>query len=577
MKTERVMQFGRGPRPAICLLLLALAVAACAPARPATGGGDAAPIGQATVKQNLVIAAVGEPSDLGGFVAAARGGAGPIKNVLNDTLIVRDDNLGRHPLLAVELPSVEKGTWRLNPDGTMDVTWKIPANVKWHDGVPFTTDDLAFSYQVFSDPELPNADSSAVRLIGSVQAVDPTTLVVHWSKTSIDADQAPGLTPLPRHQLEQIYKADKDQFAGGNHFRDDYVGLGPYRLTRWERGSFIEATRFDDYYRGRPAFDTVQMRYVSDANAMVANFLASGVDVVLPPSVDVDAALELRNRLQGTGEQVNLVSSGRLHIMQMQHRPQYATPRNGFTNVLVRQALYQGVDRQALMEAVLGNTGALADSWFPPGDPYRDALGSAIPQFPYDPSRAQQLLTQAGWTRGPDSTLTFASTGERFEGEVWARREGGPGQEKEPFIVSDQWKALGANLLPFPIPPARNDDREYQATAPTIIITGNLDPGGMYTDRLNSKFIAAPENRWTGLNKMGFADSEADELFDRLQQTIPTHDRVELQRQLMTDVLPKLPFYPLYWEVQPVLLGKGIKTSPISGRDTVDFFGWTRG
>ena len=183
MKTERVMQFGRGPRPAICLLLLALAVAACAPARPATGGGDAAPIGQATVKQNLVIAAVGEPSDLGGFVAAARGGAGPIKNVLNDTLIVRDDNLGRHPLLAVELPSVEKGTWRLNPDGTMDVTWKIPANVKWHDGVPFTTDDLAFSYQVFSDPELPNADSSAVRLIGSVQAVDPTTLVVHWSSS----------------------------------------------------------------------------------------------------------------------------------------------------------------------------------------------------------------------------------------------------------------------------------------------------------------------------------------------------------------------------------------------------------
>jgi len=563
-------------RPAIFLVLLGIATAACAPARPTTGGGEASQAGQTTTKQTLVMAAVGEPSDLGGFVGAARGGAGPIKNVLHDNLVARDDNLNRHALLAVELPTVEKGTWKVNPDGSMDVTWKIPANVKWHDGVAFTADDLVFSYQVYSDPELPNADSSAIRLISSVQATDANTLVVHWSKTSVDADLAPGLTPLPRHQLEQIFKTDKDLFAGGAHFRDDYVGLGPYRLSRWERGSFMEATRFDDYYRGRPAFDTVQMRYVSDANAMVANFLADAVDVVLPPSVDVEAALELHNRLQGTGAQVNLVSSGRLHFAQMQYRPQYAMPRNGFTNLLARQAMFHGIDRQALMEAVLGGMGTLADSWFPPGDPYRDALGSAIPQFPYDPTRAQQLLTQAGWTRGSDGVLTYAQTGEKFEGEVWARREGGPGQEKEPFIVSDGWKALGANLMPFVIPPARNDDREYQATAPTIIISGNLDPSGLYTDRLNSKFIASPENRWTGLNKMGYVDTEADELFDRLQQTIPMRDRVEIHRQLLTDVLATLPFYPLYWEVQPVLMAKGIKTSSISGRDTVRFFDWTR-
>ena len=229
------------------------------------------------------------------------------------------------------------------------------------------------------------------------------------------------------------------------------------------------------------------------------------------------------------------------------------------------------------MEAVLGSTGTLADSWFPPGDPNREALASAIPQFPYDLTRAQQLLTQAGWTRGSDGVLTYAQTGEKFEGEVWARREGGPGQEKEPFIVSDGWKALGANLMPFVIPPARNDDREYQATAPTIIITGNLDPSGLYTDRLNSKFIASPENRWTGLNKMGYVDPEADELFDRLQQTIAMRDRVEIHRQLLTDVLSTLPFYPLYWEVQPVLMAKGIRTSAISGRDTVRFFDWSRG
>ena len=91
-----------------------------------------------------------------------------------------------------------------------------------------------------------------------------------------------------------------------------------------------------------------------------------------------------------------------------------------------------------------------------------------------------------------------------------------------------------------------------------------------------SKFIAAPENRWTGLNKMGYTDPAADDLFDRLQQTIPMRERVDLQRQMMSEVMAKLAFYPLYWEVQPILLAKGVATSPISGRDTVNFFGWTR-
>ena len=54
-------------------------------------------------------------------------------------------------------------------------------------------------------------------------------------------------------------------------------------------------------------------------------------------------------------------------------------------------------------------------------------------------------------------------------------------------------------------------------------------------------------------------------------------DRVDIHRQLLTDVLSTLPFYPLYWEVQPVLMAKGIRTSAISGRDTVRFFDWSRG
>src|SRR5437773_11077828 len=85
--------------------LLAMMVAACSPAA-GPGAGSSQQTAQPAAKQTLVMTAIGEPTDLGGLVGAARGGAGPIKNVLNDTLVVRDDNNVRRSLLALELPTV---------------------------------------------------------------------------------------------------------------------------------------------------------------------------------------------------------------------------------------------------------------------------------------------------------------------------------------------------------------------------------------------------------------------------------------------------------------------------------------
>src|SRR5206468_12162296 len=122
-------------------------------------------------------------------------------------------------------------------------------------------------------PEIANTVGSRARLMTSVDAPDPLTLVTHWSKIVVSADQAPGLNPLPRHLLADAYQNDKANFAASPYLSTQFVGLGPYRLTGWERGSGLEFSRFEDYWRGRPPLDRVFVRFIGSPDSMVANIL----------------------------------------------------------------------------------------------------------------------------------------------------------------------------------------------------------------------------------------------------------------------------------------------------------------
>jgi peptide/nickel transport system substrate-binding protein len=564
----------------VALLLVLTACSSAGPAAP--GGAPPASSSQGTgasapaARKTLTIAYVQEPPNVEGFSGeAGRGGSGPIKYMVHDYLVQEDDRPGYEPHLAVEAPSTDKGTWKLNSDGTMDMTWTLRPNIKWHDGTPFTSADLVFSFGVYKDPNLPSPFSSTLRLMESAAAPDPQTFTTHWAQTYPFAFQAEGLVPLPKHLLEDLYTRDKDAFVNSGYFNHDWVGLGPYRISKWDAGSQLELTRFDDYYATRPPFDAVNVRFIGDGNTMLANILSGAVDVVLPPSVDLGTALNLRQRWEGTGNQVIVAPTGRMHFMEIQHRPEYAKPTNGLTNQLVRQAFVYATDRQALVDLSTQGIGQVADSYARPADPFRSAVDSAVVQYPYDPARAQQLLTQAGWVKGADSVLVSQQTGERFESELWGRQAAG-GQEREPAIVSDLWGKVGAKMTPFVIPPVRESDREFQATLPTIIISSNLGPEEWYMARLNSRNIASAADRWTGRNKLGYSNPRVDQLVDQLQVTIDPTQRNDLHRQLIQLETSDVAYIPLYWEVLPVLALKGVKIPPNSNRTGSNFVAWDR-
>lgn len=561
------------PRPLLAVLATLVLAAGCAPQpspSTATSSDQPAP------PRSVTLAVQREPAE--GFIGfaggAKRGGAHNARFIAHDRLTWTDEGLALQPQLAAELISVERGTWQLSPDGTMETTWKLRPNIRWHDGTTFTADDLLFGLTVKKDREVPWRATGRPELMQSAQALDPLTFGIHWSAPFFKANEAPDLEALPRHLLEETYRSDKPNFVNSPRFTTEFVGLGPYRLTQWVPGSHMEFERFNDYYQGRPPFDRVVLRFLTDANTMVANLLAGEVDMLLPIGIDIEAGLEIQRRWEPTGNRVRFVVSDFLWLIETQARPEFARPQRGLTERSVRQGLYHAIDRATLAEVVAQGLAPVADSWIASNDALRPLVEDAVPQFPYDLTRAQQALAQAGWRRGPDGVLIHEQTGEPFDIELRGNQAGGI--EKQLAVVADGWKAIGVRPSLYVVPTALEADAEHAATLPGGVL--KFQGSQSYSDnRLHSREVAAPANRWSGRNRGGYVNPRVDDLLDRLGTTIDPSQRIALHRQLLQQQMGEVAVMPLYWEVTPVPTVRGLD-GPIGGQLDIisSFFGWSR-
>jgi len=247
------------------MLLLVLAVAAaCAPAAPEKAAGALAEPQQPRAPKVVTVA-------FGRLVTAVEvfgGGVTGRQSImpLIHNLVVYERNYQEWvPQLALEKASVDRGTWKINPDGTMEMTWKFHPNIRWHDGTPFSTEDIVFAVNLRKDPEMASQSGIAqgrLDLIDRISAPDPLTLVTHWSEPYVDADRARSMEPIPRHILQEVYQRDKRAAQTSSYWNADFVGLGPYKVVNWESGIQVELARFDQYFLGVPKLDSVLVKWV---------------------------------------------------------------------------------------------------------------------------------------------------------------------------------------------------------------------------------------------------------------------------------------------------------------------------
>ncbi|MBI4213410.1 MAG: hypothetical protein HY534_03805 [Chloroflexi bacterium] len=572
-----------------------LVVTACAPS-PSAGGG-AEPAAPAPEREKTLTAMIQrEPGSFDqSFTAMGSSRSGGVNHVypIVRAEISRVDEAGqRQPGLATEIPTQAKGTVVMNPDGTMDVTWKLRPDIYWHDDTPVTTGDFLFRHKV--NQELQIVGNLPPGFLKSVTALDPKTMVVRWSVPYVRYDEA-NVEKLPQHILGDLYDRDKDALILSRYFRGEHVGTGPFKLVEWVEGSHMEFRRNERYHLGVPPIHRLFLRFVPDINTMVANLLAGVVDVALPEGIDMEKAIELRKRWQeeGTGHQVKSYITPAVYQLEIMVNPEFARPISALPVTAVRQGLYHAIDRPALNQALHGDLGMVADSFYAPNDKYYPMVKDVIPQYPYDPRRARQLFEQSGWTVGPDGVYVHPPSGPRPSGPTSSFPYDLPATGEERFdihlmlfpgqqhfklgsIVQANWKDVGVNTRLESLTPANQTDVSYTSRR-TGLFTSNPGGSAFYTGRLLCSSIPTEAKRWSGSNRGHFCDPTVDDLLTKITYTIPPAEQQVLHRALLAETIGKAMLFPLYWESVPIIMLKGVTGPNMLGSvTTMDIHKWDK-
>ncbi len=461
-----------------------------------------------------------------------------------------------HPQLAEAVPTIENGLWKVFSDGRMETTWHIRSGAVWHDGAPFTADDLVFTASTGNDQDVPGFADTIYNNVEGVFAPDPTTIVVTWREPFTGADtlftRLHGL-PLPKHILEQPYVGGKAAFRDLPYWSDQFIGTGPYLVREMVRGSHLILEANDRYVLGRPNIDVWEVLFTPDANAMITMLLAGSAQLTLGARISVDQAHEI----DLTWHDGAVLYSPGLWVVAM---PQFIDPTPALLlDVRLRRALQYAINRQAMVDELLYGKAPVDEAPILPNDADYKDVESAIVRYPYDPQRAVALMSELGYSRAGDGPLLDA-VGQRLTIEARTNNQLDT-QVKASAIVADE-VLYGQQ---------RVADREYRHTRPAFEILGFSLPPETFA-LFTTLQIPRPETGWFGQNRTRYSNPEYDALVDQYYNTIPRPARMEVLRQIMHLFTDQLVLLPLVYSTNHVAVGNGFKNITSRGPNGTE--GW---
>ncbi|MSQ23905.1 MAG: hypothetical protein EXR58_05080 [Chloroflexi bacterium] len=551
------------PRMAWATMATVLLLVACGPSGESTNPGASAGTAR-TAPKILNMAMQGEPETL--LIYGRPTGASTLNyerwHILHTNLTNFEDDNVIVPHLAQKVPSLDDGDWKVNPDGTMEVTWKLKPNLVWHDGTPVSSEDWVFGLQVVLTKELTISELGELLKISSVRAPDPQTLVVNWKEPSFwaNANGTEGIPVIPRHLLEAIYKSgDYPAVENSPLWNAGWVGLGPFRLTRVEVGSHIETEAFDRFVLGRPKIDRVIVHWVGDVNTVVARVLAGAIDLVPGGGMlGPEQIGALQKQWQDKGKAYTEPNSTRYLTLK------WRDPNAPWVKDLrFRQAMIYGMNReQNLVQSLQSGLTKTAEYFILSNDPlYKIAEQRSMTKYPYDPTRSERLFAEAGWTRGPDKLLRNAA-GETVPFTCCRLATADSNDVQESLAIVGELQAEGIQAShPLPTAPAGTstaDVRKFnalngQGTSSRLIWT--IRAG--YNSFISSQ-IPTEENRWTGTNGHAYSNPTYDALFARSEITLKAPERQDLQLQMLKILTDELPSIPLFENPQGLAVREGV-------------------
>lgn len=299
-------------------------------------------------------------------------------------------------------------SWKVSKDGK---TWTIylKKNIKWHDGYPFTAEDVVFTFNAILNPSVNSVRRSDYIIDGQpirFKAVDKYTVIATLPKPFAPFLSRLGIGIIPKH----LYSGKDINTAAYNRRP---VGTGPFKFAEWKTGDHITVVRNNNYFRGRPLLASILYKIIPDENSTLVALEAGEIDAAGIPPKDY-------SRMKGV-KGINIFEYDTLLYT-------YLGLNNDsplFTDKKVRQALAHAVNKKQLINLVLKKMGSQA---FAPSSPVSWAYSDNVAKFPYDPEKARRMLA-----------------GKKIEFTCLVN-QGNKEREKAAVILQQQFKKVGVKM-----------------------------------------------------------------------------------------------------------------------------------
>jgi peptide/nickel transport system substrate-binding protein len=426
------------------------------------------------------------------------------------------------PKLAAEIPSRENGG--LAADGKA-VTWKLKRDVKWHDGKPFTADDVVFNWQYASDPGTAAVTSGTYNEI-KVEKVDDFTVKIVFSKpTPFWADAFVGTRGMiiPKH-LFQDYIGAKSREAPTNL---KPVGTGPYLFKDFKPGDSVSGVINPNYHQpNKPYFDAIELKGGGDAVSAARAVLQTG-EYDFAWNLQVEDEILQRLEKGGKGS-VHISPTGNIEHIQVNNtdpwtevdgeRSSMKTKHPSLSDPAVRQALALLVDRDSVEKHIYGRTGPATPNFV--NNPERFRSKNTTKEFNVD--KANDLLEKAGWKKGSDGIR--AKDGKKLK-FVYQTSINQPRQKTQAIVkqacqkagIDIEIKAVTASVF-FSSDVANPDTYTKFYTDLQMYTTTMSQPDPeVFLLQFTSWEVATKENKWQGRNITRWTSKEYDDLYKQAQ------------------------------------------------------------
>ncbi len=363
----------RNSRALLLLSLSLVGLSACGVQVEGTGDGRAAADAQPAYGDTFVEASIG---DIQGLIPniTADSASHEVGSLIYTGLVKRDKELNLVPDVAQ--------SWELSRD-CLTLTFRLRQDAKWHDGYPFTGEDVRFTYAAMIHPKTPTAYKEDFLAVKEVKVLAPYTVRITYSKPYAQALETWAMWMLPQHLLERYVTEGRLREAPQNR---QPVGNGPYRFVEWKSGEKVVVVANPDYFEGRPYLSRVVYRIIPSQATVFLELKAKGVDFAGLTAMQFKRQTEYP-AFRKAYTKYRYPANAYTYLGFNLKDPRFADRR-------VRQAFAYAIDKQELIDGVVLGFAREATGPYKPGT---WAYNPNVARYPYNPEKAKALLAEAGW------------------------------------------------------------------------------------------------------------------------------------------------------------------------------------